>query len=308
MRVFLLAWFVALAAAQRVSEMSFSPPYINHEYHNQYYEIGGTGLITRSGAELTGDYPGQQGWMVSKYATLPDNFELIVKFRLSGESKGLYGDGVALRFLEDDTPLEQGPVFGVQDKLKGTMIAIDTYRNGRPGKAFPYIVLSQNDGNQPYDVDHDGKANEIRGYSARKLYNPSQEWSWLSIRYQKGGNLLVKINYRKDWEEVFNLPFNLNNARRFSISGSTGQLSEKAFVSAIEVTRIDPISTAVGSASAASQPIRKDPDHKPSGGSWIGWFFKSIFKLALIAALCFGAKKGFDFYKQSRKPKKGYLD
>lgn len=59
----------------------------------------------------------------------------------------------------------QGPVFGSTDNFEGLGIFFDTYKNNRPGVAFPYVMAMMGDGQTSYDKDHDGKANELAGCS-----------------------------------------------------------------------------------------------------------------------------------------------
>jgi len=60
---------------------------------------------------------------------------------------------------------QTGTVFGFSDKFEGLGVFIDTYKNGRTGTPFPYVMAMLGDGKTPYDVDMDGKANEVGGCS-----------------------------------------------------------------------------------------------------------------------------------------------
>ena len=60
---------------------------------------------------------------------------------------------------------QTGTVFGFTDKFEGLGIFIDTYKNGRAGVTFPYVMAMLGDGQTSYDNDNDGKANDIGGCS-----------------------------------------------------------------------------------------------------------------------------------------------
>jgi len=60
---------------------------------------------------------------------------------------------------------QTGTVFGFSDKFEGLGVFIDTYKNGRTGTTFPYVMAMLGDGKTPYDVAMDGKANEVGGCS-----------------------------------------------------------------------------------------------------------------------------------------------
>jgi len=60
---------------------------------------------------------------------------------------------------------QTGTVFGFTDKFEGLGVFIDTYKNGRTGTAFPYVMAMLGDGQTSYDNDDDGKANDVGGCS-----------------------------------------------------------------------------------------------------------------------------------------------
>lgn len=59
----------------------------------------------------------------------------------------------------------QGTVFGSVDNFEGLGIFFDTYKNNRPGMAFPYVMGMLGDGTKAYDKANDGKDNELAGCS-----------------------------------------------------------------------------------------------------------------------------------------------
>jgi hypothetical protein len=68
---------------------------------------------------------------------------------------------------------QTGTVFGFKDKFEGLGIFIDTYKNGRTGVSFPYVMAMLGDGQTAYDNDNDGKANDIGGCSVLCSYAPA---------------------------------------------------------------------------------------------------------------------------------------
>ena len=55
------------------------------------------------------------------------HWELQVQFKIHGEGKDLFGDGLAIWYAKDKNHL--GPVFGSKDYFQGLAIFIDTYSN-----------------------------------------------------------------------------------------------------------------------------------------------------------------------------------
>jgi hypothetical protein len=80
---------------------------------------------------------------------------------------------------------QTGTVFGFTDQFEGLGVFIDTYKNGRAGITFPYVMAMLGDGRTPYDNENDGKANDIGGCSVKsslKLLiigsrNKKEQWS-----------------------------------------------------------------------------------------------------------------------------------
>ena len=80
----------------------------------------------------------------------------------------LHGDGFALWLTKQRA--SPGPVFGSVDRFEGFGIFFDTYKNGRAGASFPYVLAMMGDAKTTYDQAHDGKANELAGCSVSGFY------------------------------------------------------------------------------------------------------------------------------------------
>jgi mannose-binding lectin 2 len=62
-----------------------------------------------------------------------------------------------------------GPVFGSVDRFTGLGIFFDTYKNGRSGTIFPYVMAMLGDGQTSYDNFNDGQANDVGGCSVGNI-------------------------------------------------------------------------------------------------------------------------------------------
>lgn len=303
MRVSSLAWpfaaVCAVAAGDKIiDKLSLTYPFVSHDYENDNYDYGGSAVLGKSYARLTADQPDQRGWLYARELIAADNFEVEIEFKIEGAGTSLYGDGMAVWFLAPDEGIEEGAVFGLKDYFKGTAIVIDTYRNHRPGKAFPYVMVMQNDGRQRYDQDNDGKANELAGFSARGLHNPASN-SKMRIRYE-GNHLTVDLNFKGRWENAFSLPYNLDGASRLAFSASTGQLSERHDIYDVRVTEL-------AFAGAPSRKVDTTTSNFASSfsqntgssrkGSWFGLVIKIVLGLGAVV----GALKLYAHYKKSKK-------
>ena len=75
------------------------------------------------------------------------NWELQVHFKVTGTTKDLFGDGIAIWYAKDR--MNHGPVFGSKDHFSGMAVIADTYANNngphnvRNGLIFSELFVSQ---------------------------------------------------------------------------------------------------------------------------------------------------------------------
>ena len=278
------------------------------------YDFGGSTTLTRNEVRLTMENPGEAGWIVSKYDDdlLPANFEFEVELKISGSGRNLYGDGMALFFLEELPGL--GNLMGFNEFYKGTSLVLDTYRNGKGGRAFPRLVLMQNNGLQTYDMANDGKANEIDGCSLRGLHNNKrQEFSIFKIGYsQIMRKLVVQVNYRSKWETCISADVDMGPVRRIAMSAATGELSD---IHTVRKLQFEDYGNAVpGLVRESTQPSKEKAKHdRDESEERAGFFsrvlhgimylFKLVFKLFLLALAGLALFLGWKQFKKFQQNK-----
>ncbi len=206
---------------------SLETPYTNDQLINKWFDFGGdTMAVNGKHLRLTADRAAQSGFIYSRLPFTASSFVIDLEFKISGKPTSLYGDGMALWLTENRQ--KRGHVFGLEDNFKGLGIFVDTYRNGKAGTTFPYIMAMLGDGQTKYDKWQDGKTNELGGCSARGLYN-SHENAHLKITYIKDGFLSVAIKYKpgQGYKNCFTLnDIQLPVIRYLGLSAETGELSE----------------------------------------------------------------------------------
>ena len=89
--------------------------------------------------------------------------QITFEFKIHGKGTGMFGDGMAMWITKERA--QTGTVFGFKDQFEGLGVFIDTYKNGRAGVSFPYVMAMLGDGRTSYDAENDGKANDIGGCS-----------------------------------------------------------------------------------------------------------------------------------------------
>ena len=105
-----------------------------------------------------------------------------VEFKLHGAGH-LHGDGMAIWFTEERG--QPGKVFGSRDNFNGLGVFIDTYKNGRTGVVFPYIMAMLGNSSISYNKDTDGQDQELAGCSVGP-----QTVHWYDLRCSHMSSLL----------------------------------------------------------------------------------------------------------------------
>lgn len=308
-----------------VNVFSIQQPYIDKStFYNRYFNYGGDTLIrSDKHVRLTQDRGGQRGWYFSKFALYADSFQIEFEFSIHGKGVSMYGDGMAFWMLKGDEGPQEGTVFGLKDNFEGLAIFIDTYKNDRPGRAFPYVMAMLGDGKTRYDAEHDGAANELGGCSARGLHNSGHR-NMARLTYVPNGFLSLELNYkgRDTWEKCFvveGIDLKGPNYGKIGFSAQTGELSENHELISSKVYKFKkPPKTFeelqyIMSGKEIPEEVRArsasygkpESISKKQGGSW-GWFFV---KFLLFIMAIVGGYVGYSLYRaqKTRKREAYYL-
>ncbi|PKI85931.1 hypothetical protein MVES1_000164 [Malassezia vespertilionis] len=146
--------------------LSIFSPYVDSSLQNKYWDFGGDAIVdTNRYIRLTQDRPGEKGWLWSRVPIDANDFEITVEFSINGKSSTSHGDGFAV-WLTSERATE-GPVFGSCNKWHGVGFFFDTYPNTPHRKVFPSISVVENNGALEYNMDIDGKDQEIASCTAQ---------------------------------------------------------------------------------------------------------------------------------------------
>ncbi|BDD59313.1 hypothetical protein MPDQ_002732 [Monascus purpureus] len=312
-------WFASLAILQVVCAYdgdsnvksillrthSLSPPYLDSDFQSRWFDFGGHTIVRADKyIRLTADRQSQRGWIFSRVPLTATNWEIELEFKIHG-SGNLHGDGFALWLTKQRAT--QGPVFGSTDNFEGLGIFFDTYKNNRPGVAFPYVMAMMGDGQTSYDKDHDGKANELAGCSARGLRHASVPTK-ARLTYFQDKSLTLDLQYKAEdsWINCFTLTAPETNiaipsVAYLGLSAETGELSDNHDIISLKTQNL----YSVGGGDAGRRPQttgsgnRRQParqKEKESGG-WAWFLFKTIFFFAAV----YGGYIGWKTYKAKQR-------
>ncbi|BFZ60345.1 hypothetical protein YB2330_001381 [Saitoella coloradoensis] len=273
---------------------SLFPPYLDQDVQSRWWDFGGDTVINANKhVRLTYDRPSQTGWLFSRLPLTASNFEIEFEFKVSGSGQNIFGDGMAVWITKERA--QSGPVFGFVDKFEGLGIFIDTYKNNRPGTMFPYVMAMLGDGKTEYDHDHDGKANEIGGCSARGLRGASIPTKG-RITYYKDNYLELQLQYKNEdqWITCFNAPHvTLPTVSYLGFTALTGELSDNHDIISVKAQNIYTPTVA----NPQQAPVNASVPKANRGSGW-GMF---LVKLVFIGAVCGSLYVAWTMYAKQRR-------
>lgn len=223
------------------------------------WETGGAAMVHRNFMRLTSDAQGHNGWIINRLPLTYKSWSTLLKFRVSGRSAQLFGDGLAL-WLVRNAEHEPGSVFGRQDKWAGLGVFFDTFQNLDKSHhhKHPYISAIANDGTQHYEPEDEfsGSSNKPRHMIPGKLEGSGCSFdfrfsearddfsvtnaTYAHISYSAGRlRVSVRQTSEADWYECIDMPLTMEGDHFFGLSAATGDLVDNHDVLAVLVHGFD---------------------------------------------------------------------
>lgn len=157
---FLLLLFVALAGTFVASELleyhTFQPPFqevdsTGARLPSPHWRTYGTAVVNNNFIRLTPDRQSKKGALWSRRSVNVPNFSAILKFRISGQGKNFFGDGIAMWIVQQSYYAE-GNLHGFQEKFVGIGIVFDTFKNTENLASHRDVTVLVNDGTKTYEM------------------------------------------------------------------------------------------------------------------------------------------------------------
>lgn len=146
---------LATAYADFMEFHSFEPPYTDvdtsgQRLASQHWRASGTTVVNNNFIRLTPDRQSKKGALWSRQSLGVPYFSSVLKFRISGQGKNFFGDGLAMWVVQNGYYIE-GPVHGFQEKFVGVGIIVDTFKNTENLANHRDITVIVNDGTKTYE-------------------------------------------------------------------------------------------------------------------------------------------------------------
>lgn len=245
---------VSCEAAYR-GDLSLSGPHDRVDAHGDRelsnYAYGGNSAAFKHFVRLTPDRQSKSGWTWSRTALGLDELSLVWKFRISGQGRTLFGDGIALWLTPNtnDGVVSTATAFhGGPSRFTGVAIVVDTFRNAETAHAHRDVAVLVSDGTRlAQDIVNVATTAELPGCDADVRYHETRaDFSVFNVSRLrlsiKDSSMQVDIDSRGSgaWTpcatvSLAALPAGWMRGAKIGVTAATGQLADNHDVVGVSV-------------------------------------------------------------------------
>jgi lectin, mannose-binding 2 len=230
---------VQFACATRLENQSFEPPFndvdaAGNRFINNKWKSSGTAVVNTNFVRLTPDRQSKKGALWAKSKIGVPSFSSIFKFRISGQGKNFFGDGIAL-WMTQNSYYKEGGLHGLDEKFYGIGIIFDTFKNTENIGKHRDVTVLVNDGELTYEMmteDVKGCAANIRYHADRADFSVTDSSrAKVMVTENRMFVLYIDAGNTGEWVEcvtLTDLPLKSDWAVRayMGVSASTGALAD----------------------------------------------------------------------------------
>jgi len=227
--------------AMRIERLSFEPPFVKVDYDGSRtvgtgWMTSGSTVVSKNFARLTPDRQNKKGAVYTSTMLDFPAATLLMEFRISGQAKQFFGDGLAL-WISTQFFSVFGPFHGFSEQFKGVGIIIDTFENTE--WAHKDVTVVMNDGTKDLKTMKsklEGCSGELRFHDKRADFNPESDTAALRVSLLPNGTMNVQISGKgkpfvfRDCTKIslpdHGLPVGWWKDAFITITGTTGQLAD----------------------------------------------------------------------------------
>ena len=248
---FLLLWTPVLSIS-KLEDQSFQAPFTKYNSAGQRiiasYREGGHAKVNENFIRLTPDRQSKRGHVWSSRQIDVHDWSVVLEFRVSGQGKTLFGDGLAFWFT-DMPNIRSGDVFGVIDDFKGFSVIFDTFKNSEFLAVHKDISVLTGNGlagaGDRRNTERAGCDADFRYYEGADNFDVAKSLSFVKISL-KGRKLKVSIdakadgNFKSCFETGNVLPDDFDISKGFfGLTATTGGLADNHDVLTMNAYKLD---------------------------------------------------------------------
>jgi mannose-binding lectin 2 len=227
-----------VAFAEKLKPHSFEPPFADVDHSgqrivNRQWRTSGSTKVLGNYVRLTPDRQSKQGALWARKSLSVSEMSAVLKFRISGQGKHFFGDGLALWIVQQGY-YSEGPLHGFHEKFVGVGIIFDTFRNTENIEAHRDVTILVNDGEKTYaqmTEQVQGCDTNVRYHADRADFSVAD--SSRAKIVIKGGYLAISVDEKNtdEWSNCANVSLhsldeNWLKRAHIGLTATTGQLAD----------------------------------------------------------------------------------
>ena len=230
--------FQAVHAWHRLVDNTFAAPFTKFDTNGARqigtFRSGGHTELKEHFIRLTADRQSKQGYVWGSKHVNVDNWSVVLGFRVSGQGRTLFGDGLVFWFT-DMGSYRAGNLFGIDSKFNGFAVILDTFKNTETAhvhKDISVLMGKGDDASARLNTERAGCDANFRYYEGADNFKAAESMSHLKITF-KNKVLTVAVDQTGDgkFKHCFSaqnvLPETFDIRRSFyGLSATTGQLAD----------------------------------------------------------------------------------
>jgi len=268
--LFLLIGSLGINLAHKLEGLSFNPPFNEIDSGGSRmvpnWKSSGATLVSNNFVRLTPDRQSKKGALWSRKPLGVNSFSAIMKFRISGQAKTFFGDGIAV-WITHHSYYTEGDLHGSLEKFVGIGIIFDTFKNTESLAAHRDVTILINDGEKTWEMmteDVQGCNMNVRYHNERADFSALDASRAQFIVSDTSLKVMVDAKNTGEWMQCatldkLGLPPGWIKDAYIGITASTGQLADNHDVIALETDSEQTQDTTVAVSHIGNGPLEFNP-------------------------------------------------
>jgi len=236
-----------LGNAEKLDQFTFQPPFAESDISGtrlvgDNWKTSGTTVVNKNFIRLTPDRQSKKGSIWSRKPLGVPSFSAILQFRISGQGKNFFGDGIAFWITQHGYNID-GILHGSTESFVGIGIVFDTFKNTENLAAHRDVTILINDGRRTYEAmteDVLGCSARVRYHAERADFSVTDSSRAKVVLEHKKLHVYIDADNSNNWEscvmvEDVDLPDNWTSRAYVGLTATTGALADNHDIISLKV-------------------------------------------------------------------------
>jgi len=204
---------LCVVCSEKMEQFTFKGPFEETDVMGQRvigsnWKTAGTTVVNKNFIRLTPDRQSKKGSVWSKKSLGVPSFSTVLQFRISGQGKTFFGDGIALWITQNSYHVD-GIIHGTAENFIGVGVIFDTFKNTENLSAHRDITVLVNNGDKTYEMmtkDVMGCAAKVRYHADRADFSVMDSSRAKVVVQGKSLEVFVDAANTGEWESCVSVP------------------------------------------------------------------------------------------------------